>query len=616
MMDIERKKGEKITFSKLLDTIKPGSRIFISTGPAAPVQILKRLFSSEHSNLVDIEIIQLVILEEYLPGGKTLKSDIRLKTFIVGENIGKELQKGNIDFIPTNIMQIPYLFATNSLGIDIAIIQTSTPDSKGLLSLGIVADVADCIVRTAPIIIAETNPNVPRTFGETTISLEQIDYIIESKRPPISRKRPSYDETLSAIGWNTANLIDDGSMISMQYGGIYEAIGAHLRNKKNLKVFSYVISDWIIDLIEAGAVAPRADADDQSSIITSSCFGTSKLYRYVDNNPLFMFLPLIQSRHQAQIGTLKNLISVTYVEKIDITADTVVPPLSENILSGFDGKLDFSLGAARSRNGKSIVVLRSTDRDGKSNIVIRHTDPKKWIRSMLGTTQYVVTEYGVANLIGKSIRERGLALIDIAHPEHRRELLRGAKAAGIIYPDQIYNVKNSVNYPHNIEKIQSFGRDLVVRIRAIKPSDEDMMRRFFYHFSEESRYLRFFSRISAMPHKKMQAYVSVDYVSSLSLVAIISQRGTERIIGECRYAYDAHNGYHEMAFLVDEEFQGRGIGTYLVDYILNIAQKKRIKKVRAAVLPENINMINIFNNVPFISVVLSVDKEIIFEFSL
>ena len=157
-------------------------------------------------------------------------------------------------------------------------------------------------------------------------------------------------------------------------------------------------------------------------------------------------------------------------------------------------------------------------------------------------------------------------------------MMKGAKAAGILYPDQIYNVKNSVNYPHDIETIQSFGRDLVVKIRAIKPSDEDMMRRFFYHFSEESRYLRFFSRISAMPHKKMQAYVSVDYVSSLSLVAIINQRGTERIIGECRYAYDAHNGTYEMAFLVDEEFQGRGIGTFLVDYILNIAKIKKIKK--------------------------------------
>jgi acyl-CoA hydrolase/RimJ/RimL family protein N-acetyltransferase len=616
MMYLERKKGEKITFSKLLDKIKPGSRIFISTGPAAPVQTLKRLFSSEHNNLVDIEIIQLVILDEYLPSSNTLKSDIRLKTFIVGENIGKELQKGNIDFIPTNIMQIPYLFATNSLGIDIAIIQTSPPDGKGLLNLGIVADVADCIVRTAPLIIAEINPNVPRTVGETTISVDQIDYITESKLPLISRKRLSYDETISVIGWNTATLIDDGSMISMQYGGIYEAIAEHLKKKKNLKIFSYVISDWIIDLIEAGAIAPRADAEDQSSIITSSCFGTRKLYRYVDNNPLFLFLPLIQSRHQAQIGTLKNLISVTYVEKIDITADTVVPPLSDNILSGFDGKLDFSLGAARSRNGKSIVVLRSTDREGKSNIVIRHTDPKKWIRSMLGTAQYAVTEYGVANLIGKSIRERGLALIDIAHPKHRHELLKGAKAAGILYPDQIYNIKNSTNYPFDIETIQTFGRDIVVKIRAIKPSDEDMMRRFFYHFSEESRYLRFFSSISAMPHKKMQAYVSVDYISSLSLVAIINQRGTERIIGECRYAYDAHNGCYEMAFLVDEEFQGQGIGTFLVDYILNIAKKNRIKQIRAAVLPGNINMINIFNNVPFTSVILSDDKEIIFEFNI
>lgn len=616
MTYLDRKKGKRITFNKLLEAIKPGSRIFITTGPATPIKTLKRLFATEHPNLTDIEIIQLVILDEYLPGKRTLKSDIRLKTFIVGENIGKELQKGNIDFIPTNIMQIPYLFTTNSLGIDIAIIQTSPSDSNGRLNLGIVTDVVDCIIKTAPLVVAEINPNVPHTVGETTISLDQVDYITESKHPLIARKRPSYDVTMSTIGWNTATLIDDGSMISMQFGGIYDAIAAHLGKKKNLKIFSYVISDWVIDLIESGAIAPRESDAGQSSIITSSCFGTKKLYRYVDNNPLFTFLPLIQSRYQAQIGMLKNLIAITFVEKIDITADTVVPPLSENILSGFDGKLDFSLGAARSRNGKSIVVLRSTDRQGKSNIVISHTDPKKWIRSMLGTAQYVVTEYGVANLIGKSIRERALALIDIAHPRHRRRLLKGAKASGILYPDQIYNVKNSVNYPYDLELIQSFGKDLSARIRAIKPSDEDMMRRFFYNFSEESRYLRFFSRISAMPHKKMQTYVSVDYVSSLSLVAIINQRGTERIIAECRYAYDAHNDCYEMAFLVDDEFQGHGIGRFLVGYILKIARKNGIRRVRAVVLPGNRNMVNIFNHAQSGSVIRSDDNEMVFEFIL
>jgi RimJ/RimL family protein N-acetyltransferase len=489
-------------------------------------------------------------------------------------------------------------------------------DSEGHLSLGIVADVVDCILKTAPLVVAEINPNVPHTIGETTISVEQIDYITESRSPLIARKRSSYDETMSVIGWNTASLIDDGSLLSMQYGGIYEAIAAHCKEKKDLRIFSYVVSDWIIDLIEAGAIASRGDDENLSPIITSSCFGSRKLYRYVDNNPLFKFLPLIQSRYQAQIGALKNLISITYVEKIDITADTVIPPLSDNILSGFDGKLDFSLGAARSRNGKSIVALRSTDRRGRSNIVIRHTDSKKWIRSMLGTTQYVVTEYGVANLIGKSIRERGLALIDIAHPRHRKELLKTAKAAGILYPDQIYSVKNSINYPYDLETIRTFGKDFVVRVRAIKPSDEDMMRRFFYLFSDKARYLRFFSRISAMPHKKMQVYVSVDYTSTLSLVAIINQRGTERIIAECRYAHDAQNDCYEMAFLVDEEFQGLGIGRFLVDYIIKIARKKRIKKIRAVVIPGNRNMINIFKNLSFSSVEETDDKEMIFEFNL
>jgi acyl-CoA hydrolase/RimJ/RimL family protein N-acetyltransferase len=615
-MYIGKKKGEKLSFKGLLDLIKPGSRIFVSTGPAAPVQTLNRLFASDHPNLVDIEIIQLVVIEEYTGALRSPRPDIRLKTFIVGENIGKELQTGNIDFIPTNITQIPYLFATNALGIDLAIIQTSPPDSRGLLNLGIVADVADCVIRTAPVVIAETNPGVPRTCGETTVSMEQFDYYLESKRPLVSRKRPSFDAVLDTIGWHASTLIDDGSMLSMQYGGVYEAVAAHLTGKKNLKFFTYVVSDWIIDLLEAGSMAPRLSDGDPGPITASSCFGTGKLYRYVDGNPQFNFLPLVQSRYQSQIGMLKNLVNIIYVEKIDITADTVIPPLWDNMISGFDGKLDFALGAIRSRNGKSIVVLRSLDKQGKSNIVIRHRDPKKWIRSMLGSTQYVITEYGVANLIGKSIRERALALIDIANPGKRNELLKGAKSAGILYPDQIYSVKNSEHYPHGIETVRSFGKDLNVKFRAIKPSDEDMMRRFFYHFSDTSRYLRFLSRINAMPHRKMQAYVSVDYRTSLSLVAIINYRGTERIIGECRYALDPHDGAYEMAFLVDEEFQGKGIGTFLVEYILKIAKKNGIKRLRAMVLPGNKSMIRVFNSVSFSPEVRYEKDEIIFEFKV
>ncbi|OHD62787.1 MAG: hypothetical protein A2176_14835 [Spirochaetes bacterium RBG_13_51_14] len=612
----QRKKGERISFKRLLDCIKPGSRIFVSTGPAAPMNILHRLFTSNHPNLVDIEIIQLVILDEELRDYDSMTSDIRLKTFIVGENIGKELKTGNIDFIPTNITQIPYLFATNSLGIDIAIIQTSPPDGRGQLNLGIVADVADCVVKTAPLIVAEINPNVPHTSGETTLSMDQVDYVIESKRKLISRKRPSYDPVLNKIGWHAANLVEDGSTISMQYGGMYEAIAAHLKGKRDLRVYSYVISDWVIDLIESGAIAPPVTAGEDRPITASSCFGTQKLYRCVDNNPLITILPLIQARYQAYLGTLKNLISITDVDKIDISGDTVVPPRWDNRLSGFDGKLDFALAAIRSRNGKSIVTLRSVDRNGRSNIVIRHTDRARWIRSMLGSTQYVATEYGVANLIGKSIRERALALIDIAHPDHRRELLRGAKAAGILYRDQMYDVKNSIRYPYHLETVSTFKKDLTVKFRAIRPSDEDMMRRFFYNFSDQSRYLRFFSQISAMPHKKMQIYVSVDYTSSLSIVALINQRGTERIIAESRYAYDPQKDVCEIAFLVDEEFQGLGIGTFLVDYLLRIAKKNNIKRLRAAVLPGNKNMIKIFSNVQYNPEIQYEKNEIIFEFRL
>ncbi|MBP8987592.1 MAG: GNAT family N-acetyltransferase, partial [Spirochaetes bacterium] len=279
--------------------------------------------------------------------------------------------------------------------------------------------------------------------------------------------------------------------------------------------------------------------------------------------------------------------------KIDISGESVVFYSGDNLLSGYESKLNFAVGAAFSRGGKAIVALRSVDQHGDSNIVIRHTETEQ-VRSMLGVTRYVVSEYGVASLFGKSIRERALALIDIAHPNHRLELLNQAKEAGLVYPDQVYVIKNIINYPITLETMKTFKDGLVVKFRPIKLSDEDMMRRLFYQFSDESKYLRYFARIRTMPHKQMQSYVNIDYDKILAIVGIIEHAGTERIIAEARYAYDENDKSYEMAFIVDEEFQGKGIATFLARYLMKIAKERKIERVSANVLPQNDKMIKVF----------------------
>jgi RimJ/RimL family protein N-acetyltransferase len=241
------------------------------------------------------------------------------------------------------------------------------------------------------------------------------------------------------------------------------------------------------------------------------------------------------------------------------------------------------------------VALQSQDQDGNSNIVISHDQDADRVRSTLGLTRYVVTEYGVANLFGKSIRERVLSMIDIAHPKHREQLLKLAKVYGYAYSDQIYTCGDACRYPLEVETVKTFKGGLEVRFRPIRPSDEDMMRRLFYQFSDESKYLRYFARVLIMPHREMQKYVNVDFENILSVVGVIQRDRAERIIAEARYAHDPHGGAHEMAFIVDEEFQGLGISTFMLNYLIKIARERGIKKLSASVLPQNEKMLKVFS---------------------
>ena len=287
------------------------------------------------------------------------------------------------------------------------------------------------------------------------------------------------------------------------------------------------------------------------------------------------------------------------VKKIDLSGESVVFHSGDNLLSGYESKLNFAVGASFSVNGKAIVTLRSEDQDGSSNVVLRHPDSGEQVRSTLGVTRYVVTEYGTANLFGKSIRERALAMIDIAHPRHRKWLLEESRNAGYVYRDQIYAAVDDVRYPTDLETVKSLKDGFEVRFRPIKSSDEDMMRRLFYTFSDESKYLRYFATIRIMPHERMQEYVNIDYGKTLSIVGVIQRKGIDHIVAEARYSLDMNSGRYEMAFVVDEEFQGRGIATFMVTYLLKIARDRGIKLLGAQVLPINEKMLKAFSSSGF-----------------
>ncbi len=603
-----------ISTDQLLEKIKPGQKIFVSSGPAAPGKTLAAITQSEARNIRDLEIIQLITLGDYLSLANARQ--YRLKTFNVGESISKAFAEGKIDFIPANLMELPYIFLSGAVGVDVAIIQTSVPDEKGFMSLGVAVDVASIVIKQAALVIAEVNPHVPVTHGETMVHVSSVDFIVESDLPLIERENKPYDEIMDRIGWNISNLIEDGSTIVLHAGRIFNAVADHLKNKKRLGILTHVISDWAMTLVESGAISLDRNRYSGGLITGSYCYGSRALYDYVDRNPVFEFFPIAQLSNPFVVRRIKSLIGIMNVKKIDISGESVIFHSGDNLLSGYEGKLNFSVAATISRKGKAIVALNSVDKQGNSNIVIKHDCDVENPHSTLGVVKYIVTEYGVANLFGKSIRERALAMIDIAHPDHRERLLEQAKALNYLYPDQIYVARHAANYPALLETRKSLKDGLEVKIRPIKPSDEDMMRRLFYNFSDEAKYFRYFAPKPVMPHKEMQKYASIDYKEVLSIVAIVEKGRNERIIGEARYAFDERADAYEVAFIVDEEFQGKGVASFLFNYLIKIARDRGVKAFIAYVLPRNDAMLKVFEKAKIRTIRTFEDDTLVLRFNL
>ena len=611
----ERNGCRKIECSEVCEMIRPGDRIFISSGSAMPMKTISMIIASNHGNLFDLEILQLAVPNAGLIMSEEVPNKIRWKTFNVGEAIGHGIHQGQVDFIPSNLAEIPYLFYSDALDVDAAIVQTSLPDSKGFVNLGVAADVADLVIKNAPITIAEMNPCVPISHGETSVHIDQFTACVESALPLLERGTAPFDDISNRIGWHVANLIEDGSTVALHCGTLFDAVAQHLHTKKNLRICSHTISDWAIDLIESGALAQDRGIDHQGIITTSYCLGSSRLYDYVDRNPFFSIVPLLRASYQAALPKIQRLVSIIDAVRVDFTGNAIVVQPEDSFLPGFAGKLSFSMASTLSRKGKSVVTVRALDDQGKSNIVIIHKEQER-VRSMLGTTRYVVTEYGIANVAGKSIRERALAIIDIAHPDHRDALIEEAKAAGYLYGDQIYVTRYAANYPFSLETVKTFGGNLEVKFRPIKPSDENMMRRLFYGSSKESKFMRYFTPIRIMPHNMMQPYVNIDYENTLSLVGTIQDKGHERIIAEARYSGTANKDDHEMAFVVDDDYSGKGIAKFLLNYLISIARERKIKKLSASIMPQNLRMATVFDKAEVPPVVLEEKDQVVYVFEL
>jgi GNAT superfamily N-acetyltransferase len=322
--------------------------------------------------------------------------------------------------------------------------------------------------------------------------------------------------------------------------------------------------------------------------------GTEELMTWLDRNPLIEFQAIDAVLDPQRIGMNERFIGILPARKADLTGGIALQPGKGDVTAGPGTVQEVFAGAALSRGGRTVFALPSRNRRGEPNIVLSISDlPYQFSNSE--SLDMIVTEYGVAYMAGRTVRERAQALIDIAHPDDREGLVLQAKQSGILYRDQIYIPQSGHLYPEEIAGIHVFRGGLTVRFRPIRPSDEDGMRRLFYRFSDRAVYYRYFSPIKAMPHSRMQEYVNVDYSETLSIVGLVDDSEHERIIAEGRYVRTRGSALADVAFVVDEAYQGRGIASYLMELLYQAARKRGVRGFTADILADNHSMLAVMN---------------------
>lgn len=415
-------RARKTTPQKAVQAVQSGHRVLLGTCCGEPQTLVEALIA-DRERLKQVELVTMLLgsrCEYSLPG---MEGHFRLHTFR-GERVVREaIRDGRADFVPCHLSEIPRLFTDGILPIDVALVQVSPPDSFGYCSFGISVDFTKPGAEEAGIIIAEVNDQMPRTLGDTFIHVSELDYIVETSRPLLILPPPNIGEVEQAIARYVAEMIPDGSTLQLGVGAIPDAILRFLTGKKDLGIHSGMLSDGIIDLVDAGIITNRCKNLNKGKMVVTVLMGTENLYRFADNNPFLEMYPVTYTHDILVLGELENLVSINSALQVDLTGQINAEVAGGFQISGVGGQMDFVRGAARSPGGKSIIAIPSTAGEGRYSRIVPRLEPEAAVTTTRSDVQYVVTEYGVAELRGKSLRQRGEALAAIAHPRFRDQLL-------------------------------------------------------------------------------------------------------------------------------------------------------------------------------------------------
>ena len=587
--------GETIDWGTYL---KSGNRIFIGSNAAVPNALIDDLI--EHSaGLHDIETVHILTLSENVWAKPEHKDLFKVNSlFIGGKNIREAVAEGRGDYTPCFISDAPRLFNENSLPLDAALIMVSPPDEYGYCSLGVSVDIVSAAVKAAKYVIAQINPKMPRTNGHSFVHVNQIHAWINAEQDLPEIIPPEVDRRTEQIGQYVAMLIENGATLQIGIGKIPEAVLRYLGNHKDLGIHSEMISDGVVELMLKGVINNRKKTYHKGKAVATFCIGSQKVYDFVDGNPHIEFYPSEHVNSPVKIARNDKMVSINSAIEVDLTGQVVSDSIGYQFYSGIGGQVDFIRGASLSKDGMPVIALPSTTRDGKISRIVAHITEGGGVVTSRGHVSYVVTEFGIASLQGKSIRERALELIKIAHPKFRDKLLADVRKHYWV-PEYQESSPSSVPELGTIEMKRFNFADINYTLRPLAPADERKLQEFFYSHNKETLIMRYNHHMTQMTREKSCNLVSVNQHVDLALCFTKKDSLGEAIQAVARYYYIEAANTGELAFVIKESLRGRGMASTLLEEMITIAKIRQLDSLVAFVRRDNASMLKVFEKAGF-----------------
>jgi acyl-CoA hydrolase/RimJ/RimL family protein N-acetyltransferase len=584
MREPHRWREDAVGAEEVVAGVHLGARVFIGSACATPRALVTALGARDDLIGGGVEAVH------FLTDGAVHAPTYWHRTWYVGADLRHLAEKGKLDYVPMSLADVPSRLANGAEPVDVALVSIGPPDADGRCSLGVSVDITLAAVHAAKVVLAQVMPSMPTVHGSGYIDWSLVTAHTVVDEEPIEYVHPDVGEVAEQVARYVARLVPDGSTLQVGLGRVPNEMLRHLTNRRRLGIHSDVLTEPLVDLIESGAVDGSEKSVDRGVVVGSWAMGTTRLYKLLDDNPGLQLRAADEVCSPEVLAAHDRLVSVTQGFAIDLTGQVTVDSHEGELYGGVSTQTDFHRAAAHSRGGRAIVCVSSVRGDGTSSIQVT-LNPEQAVGIPRHEVRWVVTEWGAAYIYGLSLRERAVALIDLAHPDHQEHLLTEAKAAGLVPATQKLTAHHA--YPDREVRVVQLRDGRSVTVRPSRTSDAALLRRLFHRLPPEDVFTRFFQQLKSLSTSMAEHLASSSYGNEMSFVAVVGDAENERVIATSQYFLIPETGLADVGYMVDPEYAGCGLGTVLQDLTVDYARRQGIRGFHADVLTKNLGMLRV-----------------------